>query len=54
MLALSGGDIHDVVVEVILSRGGSYSVELGTGRVDENRPQAPDFGSYMYCHQGKK
>jgi len=54
MLALRSGDIHDVVVEVILSRSRSYGVELGTGWVDENRPEAPDFGSYVHCHLVKK
>jgi len=54
MLALGGGDIHDIVVEVILSCRGSYGVELGTGWVDEDGPEAPDFGSHMHCHQLKE
>jgi hypothetical protein len=54
VLTLRGGDIHDVVVEVILSRGGSYSVELGPRRVDEDRLQPSDFGSHMHCHQRRK
>ena len=50
MLPLGNLEVDDVVVEVVLAVARRDRLQLGTGRVDEDRLQRPDFRSDVNRH----